>query len=107
MKRIVLSVALLGLLAGCRRSDVREFTVSMPGLDEANKAQVVQALAKYDGVVKNSYVWDLQAKTLTLRYDSMKVARENIRQAIAARGIKVDFPKVEGGYAGYVDEKAK
>ena len=80
------------LLAGCRREDVRTFTVTMPELKEADKAQVVEALAKYNGVKKDSYVWDMNAKTLTLRYDSMQVAHENIRQAIEAKKIKVARP---------------
>ena len=32
------------LLSGCRREDVREMTVSMPSLTEADKAKVVKAL---------------------------------------------------------------
>lgn len=94
-------------VGGCRRSDVREFTVEIPGLTEANKAQVVQALAKYDGIRKDSYVFDFEKKTLTLRYDSMKIARENVRQAIEAKGVKVTYPEVKGGYAGYLNEKDK
>ena len=98
---------LICVVAGCRRSDVREFTVKLPGLTEANKAQVVEALAKYDGVRKDSYVFDFENKTLTLRYDSMKVARENVRQAIEAKGVEVVYPEVRGGYAGYLNEKEK
>ena len=94
-------------ISGCRRSDVREFTVELPGLTEADKARVVEALAKYDGVKKDSYVFDFANKTLTLRYDSMKVARENVRQAIEAKGVKVVYPEVKGGYAGYLNEKEK
>lgn len=94
-------------VGGCRRSDVREFSVELPGLTEANKAQVVQALAKYDGVKKDSYVFDFEKKTLTLSYDSMKIARENIRQAIEAKGVRVVYPEVKGGYAGYLNEKDK
>ena len=94
-------------ISGCRRSDVREFTVELPGLTEANKALVVEALARYDGVKKDSYVFDFAKKTLTLRYDSMKVARENVRQAIEAKGVKVVYPEVKGGYAGYLNEKDK
>ena len=94
-------------ISGCRRSDVREFTVDIPGLTEANKPQVLAALAKYDGVKKDSYVFDFEKKTLTLKYDSMKVARENIRQAIEAKGVKVTYPEVKGGYAGYLNEKNK
>ena len=89
MKKILVIVVLFALFAGCRREDVREFTVSIPDLTEANKAQVVEALAKYNGVRKDSYVWDMSAKTLTLSYDSMQIAKENIRQAIEAKKLKV------------------
>lgn len=112
IKSFVLRSSLFVLIAlfaisGCRRSDVREFTVELPGLTEANKALVVEALARYDGVKKDSYVFDFAKKTLTLRYDSMKVARENVRQAIEAKGVKVVYPEVKGGYAGYLNEKDK
>ena len=95
MKTPLFAVFALALvtLAGCRREDVREFTVSIPGLTEANRAQVVEALSKYEGIKKDSYEWDFAAKTLRLRYDSMQIAKTNIRMAIADKGIKVDFDK--------------
>ena len=91
----------LFILSGCRREDVREMTVSMPGLTEANKAKVVEALAKYNGVQKDSYVWDMNAKTLTLRYDSMQIAQANIRYAIDEKGVKVAFPEKTDTRAGH------
>ena len=93
IRPLALSAIIAIALAGCRREDVREFTVSIPGLTETNQAQVVEALAKYNGILKDSYVWNLNAKTLTLRYDSMQIAKTNIRMAIEAKGIKVDFDK--------------
>ena len=89
------------LVCGCRREDVREVTVSMPGLTEANKAKVVEALAKYNGVQKDSYVWGMNAKTLTLRYASMQIAQANIRYAIDEKGIKVTFPEKTDNRAGH------
>ena len=89
------------LLSGCRREDVREMTVSMPSLTEAQKATVVAALAKYSGVRKDSYVWDMQAKTLTLKYDSMQIAQANIRYAIDEKGVKVAFPEKTDNRAGH------
>ena len=76
-------------------------TVSMPSLTEAQKETVVAALAKYAGVKKDSYVWDLQAKTLTLKYDSMQVAQANIRYAIDEKGVKVAFPEKTDNRAGH------
>jgi hypothetical protein len=78
------------LVAGCRREDVREFTLRLPDLDEAKKGEIAQALSGYGGVDKTSYRWDMEARTLTLRYDSMQIAKENIRQAIEAKQIKVE-----------------
>ena len=89
------------LLSGCRREDVREMTVSMPNLTEADKAKVVEALAKYNGVKKDSYVWDMNAKTLTLRYDSMQIAQANVRYAIDEKGVKVAFPEKTDDRAGH------
>jgi hypothetical protein len=92
MKNIFFALALISILAGCRREDVREFTVSIPGLTESNRTAVVAALAKYNGIEKDSFKWDFSAKTLTLRYDSMQIAKTNIRMAIAEKGIEVEFP---------------
>ena len=100
------SIFLLGFvfllaLTGCRRTDVREMTVSMPGLVEADKPKIVAALSKYAGVKKDSFRWDMEAKTLTLTYDSMQVAQANIRYAIDENGIKVAFPEKVGNRAGH------
>jgi len=82
----------LALLAcvGCRRTDVRDYTLSLPGLTPSNKAQVVAALAKYNGIQKDSYVFDFEKKTLSLRYDSMQIAKTNIRMAIQDKGLEVE-----------------
>lgn len=89
------------LTGGCRREDIREMTVEIPGLTEQNKAQVVEVLAKYSGIDKTSYRWDMSAKSLTLKYDSMQVAQSNIRYAIDEKGIKVKFPEKTDDRAGY------
>ena len=99
---VLLAASLLILVSsGCRREDVREMTVSMPGLTESNKATVVAALAKYNGIRKDSYQWDMQAKTLTLRSASMQIAQANIRFAIDEKGIAVSFPSNTTGRAGH------
>jgi len=95
------ALAAFTLLSGCRREDIREMTVSMPGLTEANKATVVEALKKYNGIDKSSYVWDFSAKTLKLRYDSMQIAQANIRYAIDEKGVKVAFPEKTDDRAGH------
>ena len=101
MKNILVLSVLVLALAGCRREDVREMTVYMPNLTEADKPKIVEALKRYNGIEKNSYQWDLATKTLTLRYDSMQIAQANIRYAIDERGIKVDFPKKTDNHAGH------
>ncbi len=93
--------ALLLLSAGCRREDIRTMTVVMPQLQASDCATVEAALAKYRGVKASSYHWDLDKKTLTLSYDSMKVAQSNIRYAIDEKGIPVEFPKKETDRAGH------
>jgi hypothetical protein len=99
---LLFGAVLLALLAaGCRRSDVRTLTLSLPRLSETDKPLIEQALAKYNGVEKDSYLWDFQKKTLTLRYDSMQIARTNIRMAIADKGVSVVFPTNTTGRAGY------
>ena len=50
------AIVLLLAAAGCRRTDVREMTVSIPGLSQTNMSVVVQSLAKYDGIKKDSFV---------------------------------------------------
>lgn len=101
MKKIILIAFATLAFVGCRRADIKEAVVVMPGLSEADKPAVVQALSKYQGIKKESYVWDMDKKTLTLKYDSMSIAQTNIRMAIAEKGIEVVFPKNTTGRAGY------
>ena len=97
----LLPFSFLLLACGCRREDIREMTVFLPDLREADKAKVVEALAKYNGIEKGSYAWDMSAKTLTLRYDSMQIAQANIRYAIDEKGVKVAFPAKTDTRAGH------
>ncbi len=101
MKQLILALVLAAGLCACRRTDVREMTVELPGLNATNQAVVVEALAKYNGVDKSSYRWDLEKKTLTLKYDSMQIAQANIRYAIDERGVKVAFPVKTDDRAGH------
>lgn len=94
--KLMLSAAILAVILGCRREDVRDYTIEIPELTDANKAQVVEALAKYAGIKKDSFKWDMAAKTLTLKYDSMAIAKTNIRMAIEEKGLKVRNTSVKG-----------
>ena len=101
MKNILILSALVLSLSGCRRTDVREMTIVMPNLTEADKPKIVEALKRYNGIKKDSYQWDMAAKTLTLRYDSMQIAQANIRYVIDEKGIKVEFPQKTDNHAGH------
>ena len=96
MKHILVLFTLALALAGCRKTDFRAMTVEMPSLKESDKTTIVEALARYNGIDKSSYRWDLNAKTLTLRYDSMQLAQANVRYAIDEKGVKVKFPEPTG-----------
>ena len=88
MKAVPLAlVAAAVLFAGCRRADVREFAVSIPEMVESDRAAIEGALRMYGGVDHGSYSFDFEKKVLTLRYDSMQIAKKNIEMAVAAVGL--------------------
>lgn len=80
----------MAAMLGCRRTDVRDFTISIPAMAPGDHAAVTGALAMYGGVDKSSYVFDDAAHTLTLRYDSMQVAKKNLELAIAKAGFEAN-----------------
>ena len=75
---------------GCRRTDVREFEVSIPALTAENEIVVRQALARFGGVDKASMKFDHEGKKLVLKYDSMQLAKKNIELAIAKAGLEAN-----------------
>ena len=75
---------------GCRRTDVRDFEVSIPALTAENEAVVRQSLARVGGVDKGSLKFDHKAKKLTLKYDSMQLAKKNIELEIAKAGLEAN-----------------
>ncbi len=103
MNKLIFTLLAVALISapGCRREDIREFSVEMPALSAADQPKIVAALAPYGGVDKASYRWDMEKKTLTLKYDSMQIARTNIRMAIEKAGVKVIYPTNTTGRAGY------
>ena len=91
--RMMMLVALMTLCmleTGCRRTDVRDFEVSIPALKVENEAVVRQAHARFGGVDKASMKFDFKAKTLVLKYDSMQLAKKNIELAIAKAGLEAN-----------------
>ena len=118
MKKLLLLIAITAVatMSGCRREDIREFTVEMPSLTEADKSKVVDAFTirspgrpprVYEGILSDSFKFDFDKKTLTLKYDSMKIAQTNIRMLIQGKGVEVVFPTNKTGVAGYLDVKPK
>ena len=51
-----------GLLLGCRRTDVRDFEVSIPALTAESEPAIRQSLAGFAGVEKSSLKFDRAAK---------------------------------------------
>ena len=84
---VVLAVC---LATGCRRTDVRDFEVSIPAMTAESESAIRQALAGFGGVEKASLKFDQKAKKLTLRYDSMQLAKKNIEMAIAKAGFEAN-----------------
>ncbi len=118
MKKSLLLIAIVAFatLSGCRREDIREFTVEMPSLTEADRQKVVDAFTirspgrpprVYEGIFTDSFRFDFDKKTLTMKYDSMKIAQTNIRMLIESKGVEVHFPSNTTGVAGYLDVKPK
>ena len=118
MKKLLLLIAITAVatMSGCRREDIREFTVEMPSLTEADKSKVVDAFTirspgrpprVYEGIFTDSFKFDFEKKTLTMKYDSMKIAQTNIRMLIQGKGVEVVFPTNTTGVAGYLDVKPK
>jgi hypothetical protein len=116
MRTMIIAVAAMAAaLSGCRREDVREFTVEIPGLTQENRQKVVDAFTirkpgqtphVYDGIRPDTFAFDFDKKTLTMKYDSMKIAKTNIRMLIEAAGVEVHFPSNNAsGVAGYLDYK--
>lgn len=94
-------ISALVLFTGCRRADVRSMTVEFEAISATEQPIVLKALARYEGIDKSSYAWDLEKRTLTLKYDSMKLAQSNVRYSIDEAGVKVKFPVKEGDHAGH------
>lgn len=110
MKKIFLLLALIALTAftdGCRREDFREHVFEIPGMTPENTNAIKKAVSVYNGVDMDSLEFDIGKKTLKVRFDSMKIARTNIRMAIEEKGIAVKYPEKKSGSAGYINERDK
>lgn len=107
----------LSVLSGCRREDIREVSVELPKATAADVKKMQLAFVipgphglrdarVCDGIDLESFKFDDQKKTLTMRYDSMKTAHTNIRMLLQGAGFEVVFPENnKNGVAGYLDVK--
>ena len=86
MKTFLVACSLILALAGCRRTDVRSFAVDVPQATEADLPVLKASLDRYAGGGKSTIKFDAAARRLTLRYDSMQIAKKNIEMAIAGAG---------------------
>jgi copper chaperone CopZ len=76
-------------LAACRTQDVRIKTIRIPEVKtEAARVVVSNALAQLEGVVGTSIRFE--AGTVTVTYDSMKLALKNMEFAIADAGFSAN-----------------
>lgn len=80
-------------------SDVREFDVSVPKMEqEADVQRVRKALGALVGVKVKECVFDTDGRKVTVRYNSMEVAHKNIEIAIAEAGYEANgIAPVAGG----------
>ena len=105
MKMWYILLAVVAMAAGCRREDIREVTLGVPGLHPTNEVAIVDALGRYEGVDRRTIRFDQAAKTVSLKYDSMKVAQTNLRMSIQEKGVEVTFPENKTGMAGYINSR--
>lgn len=112
MRHLSVVLVALAVLAGCRREDIREFDVEVEGLTPAMMGTVYSAFMLpglrpssparvYEGVFKDDIKFDFDRHVVTVRYDSMKIARQNIRVLLENKGLKVVYPENTTGKAGY------
>ena len=79
--------ACLFVVTGCRREDLREMKISLPGVvTAADRAAVLRAVDGLTGIDKKTMVFDEAKKELRMFYDSMQIRRKNVEIAIAEAG---------------------
>lgn len=80
----VLLIALVAL-SGCRREDVKEFSQKIPNLDREKMELITKTLSEQTGVLASELKGKIEEGIITIKYDSMSLAKENIRQAIEGK----------------------
>jgi copper chaperone CopZ len=95
-----LAVGLLSL-SGCRVSDVRTLTVSVPAMSAAEDVEKIKkALAALNGIDREKTSFDVASRKVVVTYDSMVLAHKNIEIAIAEAGFDANAIKAVAPAAG-------
>lgn len=102
---ILLAIALLASVSGCRKEDIKEIEIkfNQPIAGEHHNAGA--ALGRFRGIQSGSLIFDDKKRTMRLRYDSMQLARINILMALEEKGFSVVYPTNSTGKAGYINER--
>lgn len=102
MRRIYINIAILFfitvfLLSGCRSQDIRRIKINVPEMENDTAAmRVVSILAKVEGVIPESITVDIKERTVTVSYDSIRVALKNLEYALAEEGFTAnDIPPMK------------
>ena len=94
MKRfaVLAGIVILCMSAvSCRTKDVRTVTIRVPEMKNQSCVQIVtEAIARQQGVLRETINPDPVNKVVILRYDSMQVAIKNIEHAVAEAGFRAN-----------------
>lgn len=91
IRALALCVVVLAGLSGCRRVDARTMKIDVPAMRSVECAHIVgQAVSALKGVHPELTVIDLNDRTVTVTYDSIRIALKNIEFAIADAGFQAN-----------------
>jgi hypothetical protein len=90
LKVLLVAVVSVIAVAGCRRVDVRDFTVNVPSMTQEDVSMIQSALSVYGGIDHASLKFDVKSRTVKMKYDSMQLAKKNIEMAIAKIGLEAN-----------------
>jgi copper chaperone CopZ len=89
MKRLLAALCLLAAISGsgCRKADIRTFTISVPEMkNQACATVIVNTLIRDQAVRGEDIRVDLEKRAVTVKYDSLQRAQKNLVFAIARTG---------------------
>lgn len=84
-------------VTSCRQADVRTAAIFVPGMkNEACANLIVNQLAVSQGIHPTQIVVRLEAKTMEVRYDTLRQSLKNLEYAVADAGFDAnDIPANE------------